>query len=150
MSMYAKNYASYEWKRDVVGFDLYRLTPWLQRIHHSDDLDFHDALFEYLGRCATRTPHVVSVAVQRIARFHVDIYDGKVLIDTINRTLLPQAQYPFGVGDELVALDGEAARASSSPSAARGRRQSAQSGPSRCGANCSAVPIEPAACVTGG
>jgi hypothetical protein len=30
-----------------------------------------------------------------------------VLIDTINRTLLPQAQFPFGVGDELVALNGE-------------------------------------------
>jgi len=39
-SQYAKNYAPYEWKRDVVGFDLLRLTPWLQRIHHSDDLDF--------------------------------------------------------------------------------------------------------------
>src|SRR5688572_10831697 len=47
-SMYAKNYAPYEWKRDVFGFDLYRLTPWLQRIRHSDDLDFHEALVEYL------------------------------------------------------------------------------------------------------
>jgi hypothetical protein len=37
---YAKNYAPYEWKRDVIGFDLLRLTPWLQRIQHSDDLDF--------------------------------------------------------------------------------------------------------------
>ena len=45
-SMYAKNYAPYEWKRDVIGFDLYRLTPWLQRVHHSDDLDFQEALVE--------------------------------------------------------------------------------------------------------
>ena len=39
-SLYANNYAPYEWKRDVIGFDLMRLTPWLQRVHHSDDLDF--------------------------------------------------------------------------------------------------------------
>lgn len=38
-SFYAKNYAPYEWKRDVIGFNLYRLTPWLQTVHHSDDLE---------------------------------------------------------------------------------------------------------------
>ena len=43
-AMFAKNYAPYEWKRDVVGFDLLRLTPWVQRIRHSDDLDFQEAL----------------------------------------------------------------------------------------------------------
>jgi len=37
----------------------------------------------------------------------VDIYDGQVLIDGINRTLLPLAQFPFGIGDELVSLDGQ-------------------------------------------
>ena len=37
-ALYAKNYAPYEWKRDVIGFDLLRLTPWLQRIHHAGDV----------------------------------------------------------------------------------------------------------------
>ena len=106
-SMYAKNYAPYEWKRDVIGFDLYRLTPWLQRIHQSADLDVHDALFEYISSLHD-THAFMSFPSPFTAQlgFTVDIYDGKVLIDTINRTLLPQAQYPFGVGDELVALDG--------------------------------------------
>jgi len=31
----------------------------------------------------------------------VDIYDGNVLIDAINRTRLPQANFPFNPGDEL-------------------------------------------------
>ena len=108
VSTYAKNYASYEWKRDVIGFDLYRMTPWLQRIHQSDDLDFQDALFEYLG--SLRDTHSFMSFPSPFSAslgFTVDIYDGKVLIDTINRTLRPQAQYPFGVGDELVAVDGE-------------------------------------------
>jgi len=43
--------------------------------------------------------------------FGVDIYDGALLIDTVNRTLLLAAQYPFAIGDELVSIDGEAALA---------------------------------------
>lgn len=48
-SIYAKVYARYEWKRDVFGFDLYRLTPWLQRIHQAADLDVQEAFVEYLA-----------------------------------------------------------------------------------------------------
>lgn len=106
-ALYAKNYAPYEWKRDVIGFDLLRMTPWLQRIQHSDDLDFQEALIEYVASLndahdliAFPTTFFVSLG------FTVDIYDGKVLIDSINRLLLPIAQFPFGVGDELVAVDG--------------------------------------------
>ena len=34
----------------------------------------------------------------------LDIYDGKVLIDGINRALLPLAEFPFGIGDEVVSV----------------------------------------------
>ena len=110
-SMYAKNYAPYEWKRDVIGFDLYRLTPWLQRIHHSDDLDFQEALIEYVASL-NDTHSFVSFPSNFSASlgFTVDIFDGKVLIDSINRSQLPVAQFPFAVGDELVALDGQPAQ----------------------------------------
>jgi hypothetical protein len=81
-AMYAKNYAPYEWKRDVIGFDLYRLTPWLQRVHHADDLDFQDALIEYVASLNDAHSYVsfpsnfsTSLGVT------LDIYDGKVLID---------------------------------------------------------------------
>jgi hypothetical protein len=106
--MYAKNYAPYEWKRDVIGFDLYRLTPWLQRIQHSDDLDFQEALIEYVA--SLNDAHsFISFPSNFTASlgFTVDIFDGKVLIDSINRSQLPVAQFPFAVGDELVALDGQ-------------------------------------------
>ena len=111
-ALYAKNYAPYEWKRDVIGFDLLRLTPWLQRIHHSDDLDFQEALIEYVASLndahdviAFPTTFFVSLG------FTVDIYDGKVLIDSINRLLLPPLEFPFTVGDELVSVDGTSAQA---------------------------------------
>jgi len=106
-ALYAKNYAPYEWKRDALGFDLLRLTPWLQRIHHADDLDFQEALIEYVASLndahdliAFPTTYGASLG------FTVDIYDGKVLIDSINRVLLPVAQFPFNIGDELVTVDG--------------------------------------------
>jgi len=110
-SQYAKNYGPYEWKRDVQGFDLMRLTPWLQRIAHSDDLDFQEALIEYVASLndahdTIAFPTTFSAALPMT----VDIYDGKVLIDTINRTLLPIAQFPFGIGDELVSMDGRPAQ----------------------------------------
>jgi len=107
-SRYAKWYAPYEWKRDVIGFDLYRLTPWLQRIHHSDDLDFQEALREYVASLGDAHASIVFPSpFSALLGFSVDIYDGRVLIDAVNRSLLPAGQYPFGMGDELVALDGE-------------------------------------------
>jgi Peptidase family S41/PDZ domain len=107
-SQYAKNYGPYEWKRDVQGFDLLRLTPWLQRIQHSDDLDFQEALIEYVASLndahdTIAFPTTFSASLP----LTVDIYDGKVLIDSINRTRLPLADFPFAIGDELVSLDGQ-------------------------------------------
>ncbi len=104
---YAKNYAPYEWKRDVFGFDLLRLTPWLQRVHDSDDLDFQEALIEYVSSLNDAHDNIAfPTTLFASLGFTVDIYDGKVLIDSINRLLLPIAQFPFNVGDELVSVDG--------------------------------------------
>jgi hypothetical protein len=107
-SQYAKNYGPYEWKRDVQGFDLMRLTPWLQRIAHSDDLDFQEALIEYVA--SLNDAHdLIAFPTTFSAQLpmSVDIYDGKVLIDGINRGLLPSSLFPFAIGDEVVSFDGQ-------------------------------------------
>jgi len=110
-AFYSKNYAPYEWKRDAIGFDLLRLTPWLQRIHHSDDLDFQEALIEYVASLNDAHDYIAfPTTFSASLGMTVDIYDGKVLIDSINRAVLPAAQYPFVVGDELVSLDGRSTR----------------------------------------
>jgi peptidase S41-like protein/PDZ domain-containing protein len=110
-SQYAKNYAPYEWKRDTHGFDLLRLTPWLHRIHHSDDLDFQEALIEYVASLNDAHDNIAfPTTFSASLPMSVDIYDGKVLIDGINRTFLPVADYPFAIGDELVAVDGRSAQ----------------------------------------
>lgn len=107
-SFYAKNYAPYEWKRDVFGFDLLNLTPWLRQIRDSDDLEFQEVLIDYVASLNDAHDYIAFPTIFSASLgFSVDIYDGKVLIDAINRTTLPANQYPFVVGDELVSVDGQ-------------------------------------------
>ena len=39
-------------------------------------------------------------------RFTTDLVQGKVLIDSIDRSQLPEAKFPFAKGDEITAIDG--------------------------------------------
>lgn len=107
-SFYAKNYAPYEWKRDVIGFDLFALQPWLKEIHKADDLDFQEVLIDYVASLNDAHDYIAFPTLFSVSLgFSVDIYGGKVLIDAINRTTLPANVYPFVIGDELVAVDGQ-------------------------------------------
>jgi len=107
-ALYAKQYGPYEWKRDVIGFDLYNLRPWLERAEAiSDDIEFLDLLVEYVASLDD-AHDVVSFPFTFSATlgFTADLYDGRALIDSINRSQLPASRYPFAIGDELVSVDG--------------------------------------------
>ncbi len=108
---YAKNYGPYEWKIQTQGFDLYDVKPWLERVRATkNDLDFLDLMIEYVA--SLNDAHdSVSFNFDFFADLGIrfDIYDGRVLIDSINRGLLPAARYPFVIGDELVSVDGKTA-----------------------------------------
>ena len=107
-ALYAKQYGPYEWKRDVIGFDLYDLRPWLERAEAvSDDIEFLDLLVEYVASLddahdVVSFPFTFSASLG----FTADLYDGRALIDSINRAQLPASEYPFAIGDELVSVDG--------------------------------------------
>lgn len=106
--LYARNYAAYEWKRDVLGFDLYDIQPWVERVKASkDDLDYYDICVRYVASLqdAHDSFTLLSDFIAYLP-FDVDIYDGKVLIEKVYRDYLPKDQYPFNIGDELVAVDG--------------------------------------------
>src|SRR5271154_1243686 len=48
--LYAKNYAPYELRRDLFGFDLYNTAPWLAEIAAStNDLTFYDICTRYIA-----------------------------------------------------------------------------------------------------
>jgi hypothetical protein len=106
-SFYAKNYAPYEWKRAVFGFDLFNLAPWQSRIRDLDDLDFQELLIEYVASLNDAHDYIAfPTTFSASLGLSVDIYDGKVLIDAINRTALPFADYSFTIGDQLISVDG--------------------------------------------
>jgi hypothetical protein len=111
VSMYNKHYAPYEWKRDALGYDMFDLGPWLARIHDSkDDLDFFEICAEYV--VSLRDTHSSFSMLSNFSAtlgFTVDIFGGRLLIDSINRTTLPASRYEFQIGDELIALDGKPA-----------------------------------------
>src|SRR5574340_1149091 len=108
---FAKRYGPYEWKKQVSGFDLLDTAPWLDRVRKAkDDLEFMEICSEYVARLDdTHTQYVSPGRMVADLGFYVDIYDGKVLVEQINRQRLPAASFPFQVGDELVSLDGKTA-----------------------------------------
>ncbi len=107
--IYAKRYAPYEWKRQVFGFDLYNVKPWLERVRNAkDDLEFYEICLEYAANLNDTHSHfsTPSSFYADLGLF-VDIYDDKLLIESINRTRLPAGQYPFQIGDEILSVDGK-------------------------------------------
>ena len=108
-ALYAKRYAPYEWKKQSFGFDLLQIGPWLDRVRASkDDIEFYEIAAEYVSNLHdTHSSFISPYRMVADLGIVVDIYDGKLLIEGINRTLLPVAQFPFQTGDEVVTVDGK-------------------------------------------
>jgi len=108
-SLYATYYAPLTWKNNVFQFDALNIEPWLAKVvATTSDLDFYEVEAAYIS--SLNDTHVqLTLPSDFVAQlgFGVDLYDGTLLIDTINRTLLPVSQYPFVIGDELISIDGE-------------------------------------------
>src|SRR5881296_4704643 len=97
VALYAKRYAPYDWKKQALGFDVFDIQPWLDRVRTAkDDLEFFEIEAEYVGKFQdTHSGFSMTSSFSANLGMTVDIYDGKVLIDSINRALLPVAAYPF-------------------------------------------------------
>lgn len=108
-ALYAKQYAPYEWKRDTIRFDLLKLGPWLERVNKSkDDIEFLEICAEYVTSLQDAHSQF-SIPSNFIADsgMLIDMYEGTVVIDEINRNALPESIFPVEVGDELLAVDGK-------------------------------------------
>ncbi len=109
VAVYNKNYGPYEWKRDALGFDLLNVAPWLDKVVATkNDLDFYEVMVSYVASLndAHDNYTLPSNFTARL-NFGVDIYDQKLLVDTINRSRLPASEFPFLNGYELVSIDGQ-------------------------------------------
>lgn len=107
-AFYAKGYAASEWKRDQYGADILNIEPWLQRVRATTtDIEFYEVCAEFAA--SLRDGHanfILPSSFTAALPVHVDIYDGKIIIDSVSRAFLPAAVFPFQPGDELVAYDG--------------------------------------------
>ena len=109
-SLYSTYYAPLDWKKQLFGFDALNIQPWLDRVAKTTtDLDFYELCVEYVSSLNdTHDAFFLPSDFVASLGFSGDIYDGVVLIDSINRAVLPVATYPFTIGDELVSVDGAA------------------------------------------
>lgn len=107
--LYAKRYGPYEWKRDALGVDLFSIAPWLAQVQATkNDLDFYEVMQQYVASLNdAHDMYRLPSNFQASLNFTVDIYDGKLLVDSINRLRLPAAEYGFVIGYELVSIDGQ-------------------------------------------
>lgn len=109
---YAMNYGPLQWKRDALNFDLLNIGDWLaQAMQTKDDLDFYELCVSYVA--SLNDAHDVFILPADFFAtlgFSVDLYDGKAIIEQINRRQLRAFDFPFQIGDELVSVDGVAAQ----------------------------------------
>ncbi len=109
VALYDKDYAFYEWKRDAIGFDLLNIKPWLDRLAATtDDLGYYEVAAQYVA--SLKDGHDTYLNPSDFVadlRFRVDLYDGKALVDAIDRTALPARGFNIQMGDELVSVDGK-------------------------------------------
>ena len=107
-ALYAKNYGPYELKRDVYGFDLLNITSWLDQVKASKtDIEFYDICVRYVAALQdSHDEYTIRSTYDAWLHFDGDIYEGKMLIDYIDRSYLPASKFPFRIGDELVSVDG--------------------------------------------
>src|SRR5215831_15667670 len=99
-SLYSTYYAPLEWKNQLFGFNALNLKPWLDRVAQTTtDLDFYELCVEYVASLDDTHDHYsLTSNFSAALGFTTDVYDGVLLIDSINRTLLPSSQYPFAIG----------------------------------------------------
>jgi len=105
---FATNYGPYHWKVRALKFDAMDLKPWLAKVEATkDDLEFLDVLIDYVASLQDGHSSLSFYANFRATLgFSTDLYDGKVLIDSITRTQQPLSRFPAVIGDELVSMDG--------------------------------------------
>src|ERR1051325_3459383 len=80
--LYARRYASIQWKKTALNFDVLNVSPWLARVSDAQsDLDFYDLMVEYVSDLQdAHDQFLLPSDFDAYLGFGVDIYDSKLLI----------------------------------------------------------------------
>jgi hypothetical protein len=110
VALYDVNYGPYMLKVQLYNFDLLNIQPWLTQVNQTtNDVQFYDVCTRYVASLLDSHDEF-TILSDYDAWMHMDgdIYDGKFLIDYIDRGWLPSKTYTFKIGDQLVSVDGVA------------------------------------------
>ena len=106
----AKMYAPAEWKRVAFKKDPLEIGPWVEKARQTaNDLAYYEVVVEYIASLQDgHTYYILPSTFRATLGFGVDMYEGKVVIDSIDRTRLSEADFAAKIGDELLKIDGQA------------------------------------------
>ena len=106
--LFAKGYGPLDYKKSYGNFDVLDTAPWAAKVRATkNDIEFFEVMGSYLnGLDDAHSAYFMSSTFVANLNFGVDIYEGKLLVDFINRTRLPVGEFPFAMGYELVSIDG--------------------------------------------
>lgn len=106
--LYAKRYGPANWKIQALGVNIFELKPWMDRVRAAkNDLDYFEICAEFVA--SLRDGHsrfAMQSSFSADLGIFTDLYEGKVLVESVNRVRYPLNQFPFQVGDEVVSIDG--------------------------------------------
>jgi hypothetical protein len=102
-----RHYGPLRWKKETVNLDFKRLVAETEAKVRSarSDGDFYRVLARFTS--ALKDAHVSAMIPSTLRAslgFNVDLVDGKVLIETVDRLRLPEVLFPFKKGDQLISL----------------------------------------------
>ncbi len=102
-------YGPYQYKNEALGYNLLQLkAKYEERIRETrGNRDFYYLLKQYIAefhdghfRAELPTTHTKSLPIT------TEWVNGQILIDTVDRTVLPVEKFPFERGDEIVTVNG--------------------------------------------
>lgn len=108
VSLYSRTYAPRSWKIQSIGVDIADIRPWLNRVHNAKtDVEFFEICSEYVASFQDgHARYLINSSFYADMGIWFDIYDGKVLVEGLDRQRYPVNQFPLAVGDELISIDG--------------------------------------------
>jgi hypothetical protein len=113
IAMFEHRYAPVIWKKDFLGISLDDLSAKLVGEAYRDDMtdeDFYAAMARVSGGVHdTHNWFIIPSNYVASLGFSCDYIDGKVVIEDVDRSVLPEDVFPYSRGDELVSIDGVSA-----------------------------------------
>lgn len=104
-----RNYGPLRWKKESIGLDFdAHVNDFRAKISAArSDAEFYQLLSRFAaGLKDSHVTAIVPSTYRATLGFGVDLVEGKLLIETIDRLRLPEVLFPFSKGDRLLAIDG--------------------------------------------